>query len=403
MKENTLNYFALIGKIQSIVSKASSLDEALDGGVQEILKECDIDNAIVWYMEESDHYLHPYYWIGPFNFMDQKYEAGQGVVGTVYQSQQSLRYLDYPNCQHIDDDLKDIGIVSMATVPLSNKFDELGCIQFFNTTEGKLIGEEAVDTIEILAYMIGLSIDENTNIQKEWTKQNVLMSVRDIKKDFQSGETISHVLKGINLDIYEGEFVVLLGESGCGKSTLMNIMSGMDSATSGTVQYMDKDISKASQSELTEFRRDYIGYIFQSYNLMPNLNIKQNLDLIGELVKNPMDSMEALKLVGLDQKYRSYPSQLSGGQQQRVSIARALVKAPKIIMADEPTAALDYKTSIEVLSVMAKIVEQGTTLVMVTHNEEITRMCDRVVRFRDGRVYEVTINRHPVPAEELVW
>ncbi len=162
-------------------------------------------------------------------------------------------------------------------------------------------------------------------------------------------------------------------------------------------------MSNATEAELTAYRRDNIGFIFQSYNLMPNLTAKENLDLIGELVDNPMDSVEALNMVGLGDKIHQHPSQLSGGQQQRISIARALVKRPGLIFADEPTAALDYTTSIEVLTVLENIVKNGTTLLMVTHNEEITRMANRVVRMRDGKSYEVTINHFPVKATELVW
>ena len=177
----------------------------------------------------------------------------------------------------------------------------------------------------------------------------------------------------------------------------------MDSATSGTFEYLGKDLSNASQQELTEFRRDNIGFIFQSYNLMPNLTSLQNLKLIGELVDDPMDADEALEVVGLSDRKKNYPSQMSGGQQQRVSIARALVKKPRVILADEPTAALDYATSIEVLQVLEEVVKSGTTMVMVTHNEEITRMADRVVRMRNGRMHEVTVNRHPARATDLVW
>jgi ABC-type lipoprotein export system ATPase subunit len=229
------------------------------------------------------------------------------------------------------------------------------------------------------------------------------MSLRNIKREFQNGDIVTKVLKGVNLDVYEGEFLVLLGESGCGKSTLLNIIGGMDSATSGSFSYLGQDYTNATQSQLTEYRRDNIGFIFQSYNLMPNLTALQNLNLIGELVDDPISADKALEIVGLADRKRNYPSQMSGGQQQRVSIARALVKNPKIILADEPTAALDYDTSIEVLQVMERVVKQGTTLVMVTHNEEITRMADRVVRMRGGRTHEVTINRHPAHATDLVW
>ncbi|MBQ0037099.1 MAG: ABC transporter ATP-binding protein [Clostridiales bacterium] len=229
------------------------------------------------------------------------------------------------------------------------------------------------------------------------------MSAKEIRKSFFSGGSISEVLKGVNIDIFDGELLCLQGESGCGKSTFLNIVGGLLNADSGSLTFMGNEITEMSEKELTEYRRDYIGFVFQSYNLMPNLTAKQNLDLIAELVKEPMDTDEALELVGMREKAGSYPSQLSGGQQQRISIARALVKKPKLIFADEPTAALDYKTSIEILTVFERIKETGTTILMVTHNEEITHMADRVIRFRDGRTYEVIVNHKPAKAYELKW
>ena len=177
----------------------------------------------------------------------------------------------------------------------------------------------------------------------------------------------------------------------------------MDKANEGEIIFRNQDIFNATEDELTEYRKKNLGFIFQSYNLMPNLNAKENLDLIAELVDDPMDSETALSMVGLGDKQRSYPSQLSGGQQQRISIARALVKRPKVIMADEPTAALDYDTSITVLEVLEEIKNLGTTLIMVTHNEEIAKMADRVVRIRNGQMYEVKRNLFPLKARDLVW
>jgi len=272
-----------------------------------------------------------------------------------------------------------------------------------NGPDSAAFTDEGADVMEIMSMMAAISLESNEALAKPWVPGEVVMQLRDITREFQNGDVVTKVLKGVNLDVYEGEFLVLLGESGCGKSTLLNIVGGMDQATSGEFSYLDKDLSNASQDELTEFRRDNIGFIFQSYNLMPNLTALQNLKLIAELVEDPMDADEALEIVGLAERKNNYPSQMSGGQQQRVSIARALVKKPRIILADEPTAALDYATSIEVLQVMEEIVHNGTTMVMVTHNEEITRMADRVVRMRDGRMHEVTINRHPAHATDLVW
>lgn len=289
----------------------------------------------------------------------------------------------------------------MICAPLVNKYETLGCIQFIS--ESQCFTEEDADLFEIISSIIALKIDENQNIQAPWKATKAIMSIRDVKREYLNGSIITKVLKGVNIDIYEGEFVAFLGESGCGKSTLMNIVGGLDTATSGKVMFDGIDLCTLSQKQLSEYRRKNVGFIFQSYNLMPNLTAKQNLDLIVEQSDDTLDSLEVLGMVGLADKAGNYPSQLSGGQQQRVSIARAIVKKPRIIMADEPTAALDYATSIEVLTVMEKLVRQGTTLIMVTHNEEITRMADRVIRIRDGRPFETYLNRHPVHASELVW
>ncbi|MDO5425207.1 MAG: ABC transporter ATP-binding protein [Eubacteriales bacterium] len=211
------------------------------------------------------------------------------------------------------------------------------------------------------------------------------------------------MLKGVNLDIREGEFLVILGESGCGKSTMLNIIGGMDQLTTGTFLFDGTDYSRADDKMLTEYRRHSVGFIFQAYNLMPTLTAEENLEFIGELCEDSMDAGEALARVGLAQRKGNYPAQMSGGQQQRVSIARALVKKPRIILADEPTAALDYETSIEVLTVLEEVIQSGTTLLMVTHNEEIAKMANRVIRMKGGVVSEVILNRHPAKAKELVW
>ena len=219
-----------------------------------------------------------------------------------------------------------------------------------------------------------------------------------------NGEEVRQVLKGVDLDVYPGELMVVLGESGCGKSTLLNIIGGMDKMTSGKLTVNGKDMSNPTEDQLTEYRREYIGFIFQSYNLMPNLSAYENIEFIGEISKNPMDSMEALTMVGLEDKADNMPSALSGGQMQRVSIARALVKDPKIILADEPTAALDYETSIKVLDVIESIVrDRKTTVLMVTHNPEIAKMANRVIKLRDGKISSIRVNLHPLHAAELVW
>ena len=406
MDNSTLRVYKVIGSIQNIISNATTLDEALQEGLKAIIENAGADGGAIWYADKSDcNRLRPFFWIGPVDLTRRSHLPGEGSVGRVYESQHAERLFEFDALQDVETaiDFAGMSVDSMVCVPFSSANENLGVIQFINGPDSPAFNDEGADVMEIMAMMAAMALEENDALAEPWQPGEVVMQLRDITREFVNGDIVTKVLKGVNLDVYEGEFLVLLGESGCGKSTLLNIVGGMDSATSGEFSYLDKDLSNATQEELTEFRRDNVGFIFQSYNLMPNLTALQNLKLIAELVDQPMDADEALEIVGLEDRKKNYPSQMSGGQQQRVSIARALVKNPKIILADEPTAALDYATSIEVLQVMEKVVKSGTTMVMVTHNEEITRMADRVVRMRDGRMHEVTINRHPAHATDLVW
>lgn len=406
MNKEMFKYYKIIGDIHSTVGRSNTIEEALRSGIDIIIKECGVDYVAVWYEDiTNDSILHPYYWISPVDLSFKSQKRNEGSVGRVYASQTTEKYLDYVegNDIHTEQNFAGISIGSLVTVPLSNKYDKLGCVQFINCKDSRRFSDDDAGVFEILSYFVALEIDENLKLSKPQEEKKIILSVKNIKKSFKNGEVVTNVLKGINLNVYEGEFVVLLGESGCGKSTLLNIIGGLDKADSGEFTFMGKNMINASEDDLTKYRRDNIGFIFQSYNLMPNLNSKQNLDLIGELIDNPLSSSEALNLVGMSDKKANYPSQLSGGQQQRVSIARALVKKPKIVIADEPTAALDFDTSIMALKALEEISKRGTTLIVVTHNEEISKMADRVIRFRNGQTYETIVNKHPLHADELIW
>ncbi len=211
-------------------------------------------------------------------------------------------------------------------------------------------------------------------------------------------------LESVDLNLYAGEFVVLLGASGSGKSTLLNILGGLDTPTSGRVLFRDKDISQMSEDELTDFRRHHIGFVFQFYNLIPSLTAQENIALVTDIVADPMQPAEAMRLVNLDDRLGHFPAQLSGGEQQRVAIARAIAKKPDVLLCDEPTGALDFKTGRVVLEAIGTVNETlGTTTVIITHNASIADMADRVIELRDGRLVSDQCNKRRKKVSELSW
>jgi putative ABC transport system ATP-binding protein len=235
-------------------------------------------------------------------------------------------------------------------------------------------------------------------------EKNVLMQLKKVTKTYTMGQVKVEALKETTLDIHEGELLVILGPSGSGKSTLLNIMGGMDLPTSGEVFFAGKNLSQATDAQLTEYRRKEIGFVFQFYNLIPDLTARENVELAANLVDRPLSTEEVLEDMDLSSIINNFPSQMSGGQQQRVSIARALVKNPRLLLCDEPTGALDYETGKLVLSLLAKINgERGSTVVIVTHNTAITGMANRIVRMKSGRIVDIAVNEAPLPPERIDW
>lgn len=227
---------------------------------------------------------------------------------------------------------------------------------------------------------------------------------RNLTRVFQMGEVAIHALRGVDLDLYAGEFTVLLGASGSGKSTLLNILGGLDVASAGEVFYREMDLSHADEALLTRYRRQHVGFVFQFYNLIPSLTARENVAIVTEIAENPMDPAEALALVGLQDRLDHFPSQLSGGEQQRVAIARAIAKRPAVLLCDEPTGALDSATGTRVLEVLQTINEElGTTTVVVSHNAVIADMAERMIRLTDGRVSETRRNEQRIAASSLQW
>ena len=239
--------------------------------------------------------------------------------------------------------------------------------------------------------------------QKEQT-QDAFIRFENVSRIYKTGEVEIAALRDVGFAANKGEFCVIVGASGAGKTTLLNILGGMDSATSGTVTVDGQEVSAMNERELTAYRREDVGFVFQFYNLVPNLTALENVELAAQICRDPMDAAEALKSVGLGDRMDNFPAQLSGGEQQRVAIARAVAKNPKLLLCDEPTGALDYATGKSVLKLLQDACRRdGKTVLVITHNQALCAMADRVVKVRSGSVTEVTVNPSPTPVEEIEW
>ena len=232
---------------------------------------------------------------------------------------------------------------------------------------------------------------------------NHFIELKNVKKTYEIGNQKFNALDGIDLSINQGEFVVILGPSGAGKSTLLNLLGGMDKATSGSIMVGEDDIAKFNDKELTRYRAHDVGFIFQFYNIMPTLTVLENVNLIKDVTNTSKDGQEVLKSVGLIKHANKFPQELSGGERQRVSIARAIMKNPKVLLCDEPTGALDSKTGVEVLKLLRKQSDDDTTVIIVTHNSLIAEIADRAIRIKNGKVESNTINDKPKSIDEVKW
>lgn len=232
----------------------------------------------------------------------------------------------------------------------------------------------------------------------------VFVELKDVKKTYKMGEVEIHAVDGVNFQIEQGEFVIIVGPSGAGKTTVLNILGGMDSATSGKVVVGGIDISHYGTKQLTSYRRSEIGFVFQFYNLVQNLTAKENVELATQISKNPLEPVKVLEQVGLKERMNNFPAQLSGGEQQRVAIARALAKNPKLLLCDEPTGALDYKTGKAILKLLQDTCRrEGMTVIVITHNSAIAPMADRVIYIKNGKVDHMEMNEQPMPVEQIEW
>jgi len=241
-------------------------------------------------------------------------------------------------------------------------------------------------------------------VNNKQEKNNVAIEIINLKKYYQMGEITVKALRGSNFEVMDGEFVVVLGPSGSGKSTLLNMIGGMDNPSEGNVKFYNEDVTKYNEKQLTQYRRDEIGFVFQFYNLMANLTAKENVELATEICSNPLDIDMIMNDVGLSERAGHFPSQMSGGEQQRVAIARAVAKNPKVLLCDEPTGALDYKTGKKILQLLVDVNKKyKKTIIVITHNAAIADIANRVIKMRSGEVEEIIENENPISPENVEW
>lgn len=395
---------AVTWKIMEALHDYNQLEDVLSNVLEILCKELKCKEAYIWMNNDNEKRTYIVSCKGSHDFTGYSVAIDHELFKSIISTNETQIIEDCAKNQIIasDKDLQKIFKKNSLISPLTSPYGRLGYIQFNDCLDG--FDEEDVKLVNNCQALLALDIQDKGLSFNPNKNKTPLISVRNIIKEFPTGEEIRRILNDVDLDIYQGELLVILGESGCGKSTLLNIIGGMDQASSGQLLIEGKDFSHPNEKDLTEYRRDYIGFIFQAYNLMPNLTALENIEFIAEVSKNPMNSKEALEMVGLGDRANRYPSAMSGGQQQRVCIARAIVKNPKLILADEPTAALDFETGQGVLKVIEKIVkEHGTTVIMVTHNVEIAKMANRVIKLKNGKISSIRVNMNPLKASDLVW
>ena len=405
--ENKRRFSQLLLPLYEELLEEENLETALAASLETLVHMIKCEAGVIWLLDHETSRLVPMFHIGPMDLSNFSVELGPTVESFVVKTGEAVCLSDLSTDTRFQGTLLEengLQVRSMVCVPLKDLAQVVGCLQLVNKKDGSAFDADELRLCQRLAALAALTIEEKGLVVNAGEKKEVLIRMRGIIKDFPNGEGVIRVLKGIDLDIYRGEFLVILGESGCGKTTLVNLIGGMDQLTDGRIEVEGQDISHPTERELTAYRRNYLGFVFQSYNLMPNLTALENVQFIADIARDPMEASEAIQMVGLTDRADHFPAMLSGGQQQRVSIARAFVKRPKIIFADEPTAALDYQTSVGVLRVFEEIVKnQGTSVVMITHNPEIAKMANRVIKLKDGTIAGIKVNLHPLHAEELVW
>lgn len=407
--DKTLQNLEKVWQITNLLHSARNIQESLDAALSQVMAVINAESGTLWLLDEKKEYLSPFLARGPKvqALADMKLKKGEGMAGWVVKNRQPQIIYDAasdPRWASRFDQSTGYVTRSILCAPMLTSNTIIGCIQLINKKDGLLFDDDDLNLCQELASLAAIALESQGLLIQESPKKKVLNRLEQVSKNYIMGEVIVEALKATSMEVYEGELLVILGPSGSGKSTMLNLLGGMDQPTSGQMFFRDRDLSHAGEKEMTLYRRYEVGFVFQFYNLIPDLTAGENVALAAELVSDPLSVEEVLEEVGLSQRIDHFPAQMSGGEQQRVSIARALVKKPSILLCDEPTGALDDNTGKVILRLLEKVARQGkSTVVIVTHNSAIGAMADRIFKMRSGNLVEVVRNPNPVPAERIEW
>lgn len=409
IKSNLTQNMETIWRVTDLLQKSQNLQETFDIAMTQIIYETKAESGTLWICDENRESITPVILHGPNvkGMKNLKLKYGEGIAGSVVKTGKRVIIQDVKNesgWAKRFDNATGYETRTMLCVPLFANDSCIGTIQLVNRRDGGLFHENDLELCEAIADLFRIAIERKGFYLKDLKIKETLISLENITKNYSMGEIVVEALKEVSIDVYEGELLVILGASGSGKSTLLNLIGGMDQPTSGTITINNRNLSNAGDRELTDYRKHDIGFVFQFYNLIPDLTAGENISIAAELVDSSRDVDEVLEEVGLLHKKNNFPSQMSGGEQQRVSIARALVKRPRILLCDEPTGALDYESGKMIICLLEKIARKfDGTVIIVTHNANFGAIADRVIKMRSGRIVEITTNANPTPAERIEW
>ncbi len=396
----------LLYRINHALEHTASFEAAVDAGLDLIMRALGAESGTVWLLAEDRSFLYPYIMKGQYAdaLRSFKLPYGEGIAGWVVAHGKTEIIADcQADVRFSASADRQSGYITrtLLCAPLSTHAHCMGCVQIINKADGSPFCTQDALLCESFATLLATAI-QLRGLALSIPERKALMVLENITKCYPQGKKEIQVLQSTNLTVYQHEFLIILGMSGAGKSTLLKILGGMEAPSTGRLSVDGKEYANASPHARAAYRREKIGFIFQSYNLMSNLTAYENIRLALEVSKKPLDAIdEVLGWVGLSDKRNSFPGQMSGGEQQRLAIARALAKKPDIILADEPTGALDEKTGKDVLLLLDRIArEKLGTVVMITHNASFAPIADRVIRMRSGRIDDVTYNPYPSPAKQ---